>query len=73
MLLTFTERNATTNAATSDNMWKLSAIRAIEFVTYPTIISTRKKNAVNHNMVKRRHFFPVNRPILIICKWNKNK
>ena len=30
-----TLRKAITRAAMSDNMWKLSATRAIEFVTYP--------------------------------------
>ena len=37
-----TLRNAMTRAAMSDNMWKLSATRAIEFVTYPGINKSRK-------------------------------
>ncbi|KAH1021155.1 hypothetical protein HUJ04_010705 [Dendroctonus ponderosae] len=48
--LTRTETNATTKAATSLSMWKLSATKAIEFVIYPTTISTKKKNVVRISM-----------------------
>lgn len=56
--LTLTDRNDMTRAAMSPNMWKLSATSAIELVTYPTMISTKKKNAVSHIIESRRHFFP---------------
>lgn len=61
--LTFTDKNAITNAATSLSIWKLSATNAIELVMYPTTISTKKKAVVSHNIDKSRHFLPVNRPI----------
>lgn len=71
IFLTFTERNATTRAATSLNMWKLSAINAIEFVKYPTTISTKKKNAVRKSIDNSRHFSPRTWPFS--RNWNKKK
>lgn len=54
-----------TRASTSLSMWKLSATSAMELVMQPTTSSTRKKLAVMANMVRRRHFLPVYRPILL--------
>merc|ERR1719188_342003 len=53
-----TLRKAMTRAAISDNMWKLSATKAMELVRYPTMISTKKKTTVKLNMLTRRHFLP---------------
>ena len=45
-------------AATSDSMWKESAINAMELVIWPTMSSTKKKDTVKLNMDRSRHFFP---------------
>jgi len=50
-------------------MWKLSATKAIEFVTYPTTNSMMKKLVVRAIMESKRHFFPEYRPIFL--KWKK--
>lgn len=44
-------------------MWKLSATKAIEFVTYPTTNSMTKKLVVRAIIESKRHFFPEYRPI----------
>ena len=56
---------AMTNAAISDSIWKESAIKAMELVTWPTTISTTKKEAVRPNIETRRHFFPLYLPIVL--------
>jgi hypothetical protein len=71
--LTLIDKKATTNAATSLSMWKLSATRAMELVTYPTTISTRKKKRVSQNIDTRRHFFPVKRPITLFSLQQKKE
>lgn len=80
--LTFTERNEMSSAAMSPSMWKLSATSDIEFVTYPVIISTKKKLIVSDITDKSRHFFPLNLPIALddfggsgwsAEKWKANK
>jgi len=58
IMITLTETNATTRAATSLSMWNESATRAIELVRYPTIISTRKNANVMVNIAANRRLFP---------------
>ena len=53
-------------AAISDNIWKLSAIRAMLFVKWPTTSSTTKKLPVKPNIDRRRHLLPVYRPIVVL-------
>lgn len=48
-----------TRAITSDNMWKESATSAMEFVTYPTVISIKKNNVVSDNMKSSLHRAPL--------------
>jgi hypothetical protein len=58
-----TEMKAMIRAAMSDNMWNESATNAIEFVKWPTTISTRKKLDVRKNIDTSRHFLPEYRPM----------
>lgn len=62
-LLTFTDKNEIKSAAMSPSMWKESATSDIEFVTYPVMISTKKKLIVSVMTESSLHFFPLNLPI----------
>lgn len=55
----------------SPSMWNESATRDIEFVTYPVMISTKKKLIVSVITESSRHFFPLNLPIFQLQRHNK--
>lgn len=50
--------NPTSKDKTSDNMWNESATRAIDFVIFPTISSTKKKEQVKVRVHRRRNVLP---------------